>query len=86
MKDIMYKPLADKILVQRIAGSHATSGGIILQSTQEPDRAKVLAIGPKVTEVAVDEVCLLNWNAAIKAGMDQYVVGIDHVVFVYEEE
>jgi co-chaperonin GroES (HSP10) len=82
----MYKPLADKILVERIAGSHTTSGGIILQSTQEPDRAKVVAIGPEVTEIAVDEVCLLNWNAAIKAGMDQYVVAIEHVVFVYEEE
>jgi co-chaperonin GroES (HSP10) len=86
LKDIMYKPLADKILVERVAGTHETSGGIILRSSQEPDKARILAIGPKVDEVAVGELCLLNWNAAIKAGQDQYVIAIEHVIFVYEEE
>ena len=81
-----FKPLFDKVIVERIAPELKTSSGIILRSTQEPDRAKILAIGPDVTEVAVGEVCLLNWNAAVKAGEDQYVVAIEHVVFVYEEE
>lgn len=79
------KPLGNKILVERIAGTKQTTSGIILQRTDEPDRAKILAIGPDVDEVAVGEVALLNWNAAIKTGVpDQYVLSIEHVVFIYE--
>jgi co-chaperonin GroES (HSP10) len=79
-------PLHDKITVQRIPGNKTSYGGIILKTSEEPDRAKVLAIGPDVTEVSVGEVVLLNWNAAVKVQDDTYVVKIEHVVFVYEEE
>ena len=82
---VIMKPLGNKILVERIAGTKQTTSGIILQRTDEPDRAKILAIGPDVDEVAVGEVALLNWNAAIKTGIpDQYVLSIEHVVFIYE--
>ena len=52
--------------------------------SDEPDRAKVVAIGPDVTEVEVGDVVLLNWNAAIKSG-DNYAIRIDQVVFIYGE-
>jgi hypothetical protein len=39
---------------------------------------------PLVDEVAVDDVVLLNWNAATKTG-DYYVVPIDQVIFIYGE-
>ena len=47
-------------------------------------RAKVIAIGPDVDEVAIDDVVLLDWNKAIKSG-DQYVITVDNIVFIYGE-
>jgi co-chaperonin GroES (HSP10) len=78
------KPLANKIVIKRIEGSKQTESGIILQRTDEPDRAEVMAIGPDIDEVEVGDIVLLNWNAAIKTG-DYYVITIDHVVFIYGE-
>jgi co-chaperonin GroES (HSP10) len=78
------KPLANKIVIKRIEGSKQTESGIILQRTDEPDRAEVMAIGPDVDEVQVGDIVLLNWNAAIKTG-DYYVIVIDQVVFIYGE-
>ena len=83
----MIQPLSSKIAVKRIAAVKESAGGIILQSTQEPDRAEVVALGPLVTEVAVGDQVLLNWNGAIKTGeTDMYVIDIEHVIFIYGEE
>lgn len=78
------RPLHDKIIVERIASTKTTSSGIILRSSEEPDRAKVIAIGPDVDEVAVGDIVLLNWNGAIKSG-EHYVLKIEHVVLIYGE-
>lgn len=78
------KPLANKIAVERIAADKATQSGIILQSTQEPDKAKVLALGPEVTEVNVGDKVVLNWNMATKFDGEMYIVPITEVIFVYE--
>jgi co-chaperonin GroES (HSP10) len=78
------KPLGNRIVVERIEASKETESGIILRSTPDPDKAKVLAIGPLVNEVEVNDIVLLNWNAAVKSG-DNYVITIDHVVFIYGE-
>jgi chaperonin GroES len=78
------KPLGNRIVVERLEASKTTESGIILRSTPDPDRAKVLAVGPLVDEVEVGDVVLVNWNAAVKSG-DYYVITIDHVVFIYEE-
>ena len=59
------KPLKDKIIVSRIAGEKTTSAGIILKSSEGPDRALVEAIGPKVDEVSVGDEVLINWNGAV---------------------
>jgi chaperonin GroES len=67
------KPFANRIVVERIEASETTESGIILKSTLDPDKAKVLAIGPLVDEVAVDDVVLLNWNAATKTG-EHYII------------
>jgi co-chaperonin GroES (HSP10) len=82
----MIKPLSSKIAVERIAAEKQSAGGIILQRTEEPDRAKVVALGPKVTEVEVGDVVLLNWNGAIKAEDGLFVIDIEHVIFIYGEE
>jgi co-chaperonin GroES (HSP10) len=86
MKEIMnYKPLADKIIVERIPGEKTTSSGIILKMSEDPDRGKILAIGPDVNEVKVGEFALMNWNAAIKIEGELYCVKVEHLALVYGE-
>lgn len=77
------KPTRDNIIVMRVAGEKATSSGIILKSSEEPDRAEVLAIGPKVDEVNIGDSVLLNWNKATKIENETYVVPIKEVVWIY---
>ena len=77
-------PTRDNIAVTRIVADKATSSGIILKSSEEPDRAEVIAIGPKVDEVSVGDTVLLNWNKATKVDLNvTYVVPITEVVWIY---
>lgn len=80
-----YRPTGKNVLVERIAASKETASGIILKSTQEPDRAKIIAIGPEIDEVAVDEIAVVNWNAATKVEDELYIINIDHIVLVIED-
>jgi co-chaperonin GroES (HSP10) len=83
----MIRPLATKIAVERIAAEKKSAGGILLQSTEEPDRGLVVALGPKVTEVEVGDQVLLNWNGAMKSGEEGvFVVDIEHVILIYGDE
>lgn len=77
------KPLSDNIIVERIAAEKQTASGIVLKRSEEPDRAKVVAIGPKVDEVSIGDELLLNWNRAVKIENENYVVPINEVVFIY---
>ena len=79
------KPLQNKVIVERIQNQALSSGGIILNRSEEPDRAKVIAIGPDVVDVAVDEVAVVNWNAATKIQDELYIINIDHVILVIED-
>lgn len=81
-----YRPTGKNVLVERIAAAKETSSGIILKSTQDPDKAKILAIGPEVDEVSVDEVALVNWNAASKVEDELYIISIDHIILIFEDE
>ena len=80
----MIKPLGNKIVVSRIAAAKQTQSGIILKTTEEPDKAKVEAVGPDVDEVQLDDVVLINWNKAVKADDELYVLPITEVIFVFE--
>ena len=80
-----YTPLFDKVIVERIEGEKTTASGIILKRTEEPDRAKILAIGPDVDEVEVGDIVLLNWNAAIKIEDEMYSTKVENIVFIYGE-
>jgi len=82
------KPLKDKILISRIAGEKQTEFGIILKSSEGPDKALVEAIGPKVDEVSVGDEVLINWNGAVKVSgkeidKEYYVIAIEHVILIY---
>lgn len=85
------RPTGSNVLVSRIAGAKETESGIILKSSQEPDKAKVLGIGPEVEQVSVDEIALVNWNAARKVSSagdpeELYIIAESEIVLVYEVE
>ena len=82
------KPLKDKVLISRIAGEKQTEFGIILKSSEGPDKALVEAIGPKVDEVSVGDEVLVNWNGAVKVSgkeldKEYYVIAVEHVILIY---
>ena len=82
------KPLKDKVLISRIAGEKQTEFGIILKSSDGPDKALVEAIGPKVDEVSVGDEVLINWNGAVKVSgkeleKEYYVVAVEHIILIY---
>lgn len=77
-------PLHNKVIVERIEGLKTTSSGIVLQKTEEPDRAKVIAVGTDADEVSVGDIVLVDWNAATKM-QDKYVLPVTSIVFIYGE-
>ena len=77
-----YIPLNRNVIVERIEPVKTTASGIVLQSSQEPDRAKVIATG--ADEVKLDELLLINWNKAVKIDKETYRIHIDDVIAVYE--
>jgi chaperonin GroES len=78
------KPLHDKVLIERLENVKETASGIILKHSEEPDRAKVLAIGPEVTDVQVGEVVQPDWGKAVKAG-EYFIVKIQDIAYIYGE-
>jgi co-chaperonin GroES (HSP10) len=79
------KPLGNKIAITRVAAEKQTESGIVLQRSDEPDVAIVEVIGPDVKDVQVGDKLLINWNKAVKAGDELYIVTEDEVIWVYEE-
>lgn len=78
------KPLHDKVLIERLENVKETASGIILRHSEEPDRARVLAIGPDVTEVQIGEVVQPDWGKAAKV-QDYFVVKIEDIAYIYGE-
>jgi len=76
-------PLRDNIIVKRAAAEKQTASGIILKSSEGPDKGIVQALGPKVDEVEIGDEVLLNWNKAVKIEEETYIVPITEVIFIY---
>jgi len=85
------KPLHNKVLVAQNKDEIKTESGIILDnadSVRESRTGTVLAIGPKVTLVAVGDKVLLEWNKAqvVKIGDAQRVIiKEDDIVAVFDK-
>jgi co-chaperonin GroES (HSP10) len=77
-----YVPLNHSVIVERKAPEKISTGGIILQSSLEPDRAIVVATSDEAVKVG-DEL-LLNWNKAVKIGNEMYSIHIDNVIAVFD--
>ena len=81
------KPLADKVLVERIEAEAMTSGGIVLPETakEKPQRGKIVAVGEgkvlddgsrrKMQIKAGDEVLFTSY-----AGTDIKVDGAEYLI------
>ena len=85
-----YRPTGSNVIVSRIAGSKETESGLILKTSQEPDKAKIVAIGPDADQVAIGEIALVNWQRANKiTGIEEddelYVLPESEIVFIYED-
>lgn len=80
------KPLKNNVVVEYIQANKTTESGIILTRSEEAARGKVLNIGPDVTEVAVGEEVCVDWNSAKKIDDTTYLVSVNSIVFVYEQD
>lgn len=78
-------PLNRSVIIERQEPNKTTESGIILQSSQEPDKAIVKYVSVGLDEVSVGDSLLINWNKAFKVEKELYRVSIDDVVAVYEE-
>lgn len=78
------KPLRDNIIIEKEEKDLTTSGGIILQRTDEADRARVVAIGPDVVDVQVGDLVIVNWNKAQIINKDSFRINILEVIGVLD--
>jgi len=77
-----YVPLNRNVIVERKAPEKVSAGGIILQSSLEPDRATVVATSDE--SLSIGEELLINWNKAYKIENETYRIHIDDVIAVFE--
>jgi co-chaperonin GroES (HSP10) len=78
-----YIPLKQHIIVQRIEGVKETASGIILKTSEEPDKAVVVAVAEDIDEVSIGDELLINWNKLAKLDDDHYRIHIDNVIAIY---
>ena len=78
-----YIPLKQHIIVQRIEGVKETASGIILKTSEEPDKAVVVAVAEDIDEISIGNELLINWNKLAKLDDDHYRIHIDNVIAVY---
>jgi co-chaperonin GroES (HSP10) len=79
------KPLRDNIIIVKEEKSLTTSSGIILKTNDEADRARVVAIGPDVVDVQVDDLVIVNWNKAQIIDRDSFRINVLEVIGVLED-
>jgi co-chaperonin GroES (HSP10) len=81
-------PLKTQVLVAENKKEDTTESGIIIEGTRgtgNTAKATVLAVGPDVTDVKVDDVVLLDWSKAspVKIGdvqramiKEEFIIGV----------
>ena len=86
------KPMKKNVLVAENKGEVRSESGLILEganSVRESKTGTVLAIGPDVTDVAVGDKVLLEWNKASVVQVDgaqRVIISQDNIVAVIEGE
>jgi co-chaperonin GroES (HSP10) len=77
-------PLRNNVIVEKLEKELTTSSGIILKSNDEADKARVIAIGPEVTDVEVNNILLINWNKATKLMDNLYQINVDEIIGIFD--
>lgn len=76
-----FKPLGDRLLVERIEEASTTSSGIIIpdNAKDKPSQGKVIAVGSEVDEVKVGDTIVFGKYAGSE-------ITIDHTVYLIMEQ
>lgn len=77
--------LTTRVIVERIEVDRTTASGIVLQSDTEVPCARVLAVGPDVRGIAVDDRLHVDWRhtAAFKiAGRTYFTVDQQNIMAI----
>jgi len=73
-----FKPLGDRLLVERVEEVNTTASGIIIpdNAKEKPSQGKVLAVGSDVEEVNVDDVVVFGKYSGTELMLDnkEYLV------------
>ncbi len=79
------QPLQDRVLVERLDPAEVSKAGIIIPSLaqEKPQRGKVLAIGPKVTEVSVGDDVLFGKYSGTEIE-EHLIMHVDDILGVIE--
>lgn len=80
------RPLKDKIIVEQIAKETTTASGIVLTQVDRDiqTEGRVLAIGPDVRDVAINDRVIVDWSKSAKAGT-YWIVKEEFIVAILEE-
>jgi len=86
----LLKPIKNNVIVELIEKEKVTSSGIVLSSADplQPNKGKVLKIGPGVLDIKEGDMILPNWNKARLAQYEKtdfYIVSEDDVVLIFED-
>ncbi|HHO65886.1 MAG TPA: co-chaperone GroES [Epsilonproteobacteria bacterium] len=57
-----FKPLGDRLLIQRVEEANTTASGIIIpdNAKEKPSKGKVIAIGSEVEDINVDDTVVFG--------------------------
>jgi chaperonin GroES len=57
-----FKPLGDRLLIQRVEEANTTASGIIIpdNAKEKPSKGKVIAVGNEVEEISVDDTVVFG--------------------------
>ena len=73
-----FKPLGDRLLVERVEEANTTASGIIIpdNAKEKPSRGKVLAIGSDVEEIKEGDIVVFGKYAGTELVLDdnEYLV------------
>jgi co-chaperonin GroES (HSP10) len=82
------QPIGKKLAVVKLKSETTTESGLILtKAADSVDKAKVIAVGPEVTDVKVGETILINWNKASATTIDNipiYMLTEEDVVGIFD--
>jgi len=57
-----FKPLGDRLLIQRVEEANTTASGIIIpdNAKEKPSKGKVIAVGSEVEDINVDDTVVFG--------------------------